>query len=1058
MAQQGSFLYSLKLELDSEGAASQLQSKMQDISASITDVGERANVVERQIKRALSFEDFDFDTPLRGFNQIEQSAVEGFSRAQEQLHGLADRMNRDLEEMVQNAGRLETASGQAFSQLRDSGPTQTAAQRRFRQQTPSVGGDVAQTLRNDLLKVKQEFKSLEGRGSASIKQLASDFSGLGTDVSGLRQDLSTLMSNLEATGQSMRDLATENPFDHIEQGARRVPRAINEVRQEVLQSESALKDLAASADRSWGRITNGALEAAQGAERMSASIVQSAERAEQGLRGMQNQMVRSRGATYSLGSSASSAASQLSVDLTQSAQDAAFGIENLAASVPFLSEQFGRVRRETGSFTGALADIGSALMGPTGVIAGVTLLLTYKDSIISFFSDIEGHVNSAVEAVEDFAKGVTDAGEAAQRAGDDLTSFLDIEDVSLFKQLRKLPEEEAGQFFNELGQKASQAGNKLKNARQEFNRIAEQANEHQVSMVPSAENVSQLRTYINTGRGRVQQLAKQRLIMRQQRQRIKQINRLMQARNAESLKLEQRAEKIAENSKFNAEFVERILRAQKETNEEKEEGNKKDEKRLEYQERLAQLQVEKMPEGLNKQIAKIEASIAARREEIKALNLQEKKQQELLDLLDKVAERKKEQAFEDSVTLPEPEEGGGMPLMIRNPTDTGPAFVPLEDATEQVKKAQKKMNERLDRERQRLRDERSFGATMGALEELGSMQIQFQLDMMEKEENLRLTRLKKQRDFIRTRADIQEMLGNQGAADRLNEQANQINKEIASVERKWQRKRLQQQQEFLGKQIRNIETTPLGEAYKGLFLDVGSVLQSFYSKSLNWQKKNMAEKASVIGQAGTKVVGAAENIATQRFNSWLSVRRQELKSEGKSQKERTKILKKEGKKRFQFMKAMKIAEASMAGLTGAINAYVAGTNLAKAGVPAPIPHIVGLSLAGASLAATGAKISKIAGMSIGDKLSGAGGGGGGGAGAPGGKFTQRAAASSATMASKVGTDMQAQRKNDEDKINKTAERVGNEVGKQMPDKVTMDRDTAESAKEAANKQQTKLNK
>jgi hypothetical protein len=102
-------------------------------------------------------------------------------------------------------------------------------------------------------------------------------------------------------------------------------------------------------------------------------------------------------------------------------------------------------------------------------------------------------------------------------------------------------------------------------------------------------------------------------------------------------------------------------------------------------------------------------------------------------------------------------------------------------------------------------------------------------------------------------------------------------------------------------------------------------------------------------------------------------------------------------------------------------------------------------------------INKIASMSIGDTISG-GAGGAGGAGAPGGKFTQRAAASSATMASKVGTDMQADRRNDEDKIKKTAERVGQEVGKQMPDKVTMDRNTAENAQEAANKQQTKLNK
>jgi hypothetical protein len=146
---------------------------------------------------------------------------------------------------------------------------------------------------------------------------------------------------------------------------------------------------------------------------------------------------------------------------------------------------------------------------------------------------------------------------------------------------------------------------------------------------------------------------------------------------------------------------------------------------------------------------------------------------------------------------------------------------------------------------------------------------------------------------------------------------------------------------------------------------------------------------------------------------------------------------------------MKLASAVASGLEAQIHAWTKGMSVG--GPP------LAIAMSAASAAKTGFLINKIASMSIGDTISG-GAGGAGGAGAPGGKFTQRAAASSATMASKVGTDMQADRRNDEDKIKKTAERVGQEVGKQMPDKVTMDRNTAENAQEAANKQQTKLNK
>jgi len=116
---QGSFLYELKMELDTGGLSAQVQNQMEDISTSITDVGERTDMLERQLKRLFDFSNYDFETAQRGFNQIEQSAVDGFTRARKQLHGLADRMNQDVDEMVQNAARLQTAGGQAFDDLRN---------------------------------------------------------------------------------------------------------------------------------------------------------------------------------------------------------------------------------------------------------------------------------------------------------------------------------------------------------------------------------------------------------------------------------------------------------------------------------------------------------------------------------------------------------------------------------------------------------------------------------------------------------------------------------------------------------------------------------------------------------------------------------------------------------------------------------------------------------------------------------------------------------------------------------------------------------------------------
>jgi len=1072
---QGSFLYELKMELDTGGLSAQVQNQMEDISTSITDVGERTDMLERQLKRLFDFSNYDFETAQRGFNQIEQSAVDGFTRARKQLHGLADRMNQDVDEMVQNAARLQTAGGQAFDDLRN---TQSPAQQRFRSQTPSMGSGASQALRNNLRQVREEVTNLEGRGSASVQQLANSFTGLNSDVSSLQASLSTLMGNLEATGQSLKDLSTDNPFDHLEEGARSVPRSINEIRQEILQSDSSLQELAATADRSWGRITNGALEAAEGADRMGASIVQNAEQAEQGLKGMQSQMVRSRGATYSLGSSASSAASQLSVDLTQSAQDAAFGIENLAASAPFLAEQFGRVRRQTGSFTGALGDIGSALMGPTGVIAGFTLLLTYKDSIISFFSNIEENTEDAIEAFKDFAQGVTEAGEAADRAEGQLTSFLELEDdeTNLFKALRNVPEDQAGKFFGKLEKEASNAATQLQNTRQEFEQFAEEeASGFQVELVKDA-GVDTLKRYANTAKGAGDKLAQMRLDMIRQREEIKQINHLMMARSDEQIKLEKRAAKMAENSRLSAEYIERVLRAEKKNSEEKEKQNQLLLDRLGIRQKLLNEMTDTRIENTSEDMPvfaatrRVQEDFARRREDIaaqfeeqrqkvreelekgseafqnKMAQINEREEQTMSTFQQRRAQAMREarsEAREEVAqdTMIEPDDINFM----ENPVLVNGQFVERSKFLQQQKRQWQQTQTQLQAEREELRIRQEGGQISGFFDQLGAAQIQHQLDMIEKEENLLKKRVQKQIAYLQT---IQMLYSPESAKyQEIQSRIEAAQNNLANIEARMQQRRLSKQEQFLRNMVNNIESTPLGDAYSNMFMKAGSAIQTF--RESDWAEKNMKERAQMISSAGSAVVSSFSNIAEASYNSWKSKRQEDLKEQGKSQKERRKIIKKEGKKRFQMMKAMKLASAVASGLEAQIHAWTKG--MSAGGPP------LAIAMSAASAAKTGFLINKIASMSIGDTISG-GAGGGGGAGAPSGKFTQRAAASSATMASKVGTDMQADRRNDEDKIKKTAERVGQEVGKQMPDKVTMDRNTAENAQEAANKQQTKLNK
>jgi hypothetical protein len=763
------------------------------------------------------------------------------------------------------------------------------------------------------------------------------------------------------------------------------------------------------------------------------------------------------------------------VDLTQSAQDAAFGIENLAASAPFLAEQFGRVRRQTGSFTGALGDIGSALMGPTGVIAGFTLLLTYKDSIISFFSNIEENTEDAIEAFKDFAQGVTEAGEAADRAEGQLTSFLELEDdeTNLFKALRNVPESQAGKFFGKLEKEASNAATQLQSTRQEFEQFAEEeASGFQVELVKDA-GVDTLKRYADTAKGAGDTLAQMRLDMIRQREEIKQINHLMMARSDEQIKLEKRAAKMAENSRLSAEYIERVLRAEKKNTEEKEKQNQLLLDRLGIRQKLQnefRAQVNEDTGPVTEAVANTARDFAQRREKIESQfqKQREKVKEELEKGSDEYQSKiqsinSREQKalttfeFRRMQALSEAREearsevasetaiGPGELNFMENPVLVNGQFVERSKFLQQQKRQWQQTQTELQAEREELRIRQESGQISGFFDQLGAAQIQHQLDMIEKEENLLKERVQKQIEYLQTiqmlyspeSAKYQEIQGRIEAAQN----------NLANIEARMQQRRLSKQEQFLRNMVNNIESTPLGDAYSNMFMKASSAIQTF--RESDWAEKNMKERAQMISSAGSAVVSSFSNIAEASYNSWKSKRQEDLKEQGKSQKERRKIIKKEGKKRFQMMKAMKLASAVASGLEAQIHAWTKGMSVG--GPP------LAIAMSAASAAKTGFLINKIASMSIGDTISG-GAGGAGGAGAPGGKFTQRAAASSATMASKVGTDMQADRRNDEDKIKKTAERVGQEVGKQMPDKVTMDRNTAENAQEAANKQQTKLNK
>jgi hypothetical protein len=135
-------------------------------------------------------------------------------------------------------------------------------------------------------------------------------------------------------------------------------------------------------------------------------VERASNRASSSLRSLENVQESVSSSASSLSTSARSTAATLTTDLTQSAQDAAFGLENAAASAPFLAEEFGRLRSQTGGVRGALTALVSAFKGPAGIIGAITLLVSFRDEITSFFQSFIGGAEEAAEKSEEFKKAV----------------------------------------------------------------------------------------------------------------------------------------------------------------------------------------------------------------------------------------------------------------------------------------------------------------------------------------------------------------------------------------------------------------------------------------------------------------------------------------------------------------------------------------------------------------------------------------------------------------------------------------------------------------------------
>jgi hypothetical protein len=163
-----------------------------------------------------------------------------------------------------------------------------------------------------------------------------------------------------------------------------------------LEEVEGAADQVGEATAQAGGATDKATEKmASGADEAAADVGQSADRMEEELVEVSQAAARTggrmdefSGKAKTMRSSASAAANNLGFELVQATQDAKFGMAGLANQIPLMAEQFDQLRQRTGSTQGAISSLVSSFTNPaTGLIAGITLLLTFKDDLLAFFTE-----------------------------------------------------------------------------------------------------------------------------------------------------------------------------------------------------------------------------------------------------------------------------------------------------------------------------------------------------------------------------------------------------------------------------------------------------------------------------------------------------------------------------------------------------------------------------------------------------------------------------------------------------------------------------------------------
>lgn len=244
------------------------------------------------------------------------------------------------------------------------------------------------------------------------------------------QELEKESENVKEAAQQVGRSLTE-AGDQAEKAFSKAIGEAGSARQAIVKTKQAFDQLGAGAQKSSTRITAGtdkAIRSMKGLERAIrhtfSELIKNTGRGVQSVNSMtaafrdleRRQKITARqletgviagmnrvdSSALTMRSSLSASANNLGFEMVQAAQDAKFGLAGVANQIPLMTEQLTQLTLKSGSTAGALTALKKAFIGPVGIVAAITLFLTYQDDLIGFFTETGGAAKDAEDRFQGF--------------------------------------------------------------------------------------------------------------------------------------------------------------------------------------------------------------------------------------------------------------------------------------------------------------------------------------------------------------------------------------------------------------------------------------------------------------------------------------------------------------------------------------------------------------------------------------------------------------------------------------------------------------------------------